>query len=175
MSFLPISPASTTHPVTTSIAPYWAAWPLVFFATLPWVQPWHLSPSVSAAPLLISWLCTALLLLWGDWRPSPSASAMSAGGIALGLLIATAVAFQMGAGPEGLGLLVALAVVAACIFRFAGANATDISALIRAWWLAGVQIALTQVGVSLTPGVGGGLGSVAGGRQRAVTFTHGFV
>lgn len=142
MSFLPISPASTTHPVTTSIAPYWAAWPLVFFATLPWVQPWHLSPSVSAAPLLISWLCTALLLLWGDWRPSRSASAMSAGGIALGLLIATAVAFQMGAGPEGLGLLVALAVVAACIFRFAGANAIDISALIRAWWLAGVLSAL---------------------------------
>lgn len=45
------------------------SWPqtllLSLLMVLPWIQPWSPSPQPNTVPLLISWACMGLLLLWG--------------------------------------------------------------------------------------------------------------
>ncbi len=56
---------SAAAPATAAAPPTTPDWRVVALLALPWVQPWAPGPQANTLPLLISWGCLALLLLWG--------------------------------------------------------------------------------------------------------------
>lgn len=116
---------------------------LLVFATVPWIHPLSLGPSVSAVPLLVSWACIGVLLLPGVARAARSPVPVLGWGLAAAACAGVSlVSLTTGAGPEGVGLTAAIALVCAGVFRFAGTAEDEITALIQATLLAGVLSAL---------------------------------
>jgi O-antigen ligase len=115
---------------------------MLVILTVPWLNPFTLGPTASVVPLLMSWICAALLLLTSSRHPASLPILRPLGGLALLLALVALWPSKALPNAEPLALAMSLLAILACAVRFAHATQADAVVLARAWVLAGLASAL---------------------------------